>query len=760
MFRTFHAVSSLALAAASLITSASAFAQDAGTAETAQPEGVAEIIVTAERREQSAQKAPLTIQVVGGDALVRSGLTDAAGLQRLTTGVEIGMGGGNTQIFIRGVGGAAFSPLSSPGVAVNVDGVYVGRPNGVNGNFYDVARVEILKGPQGTLYGRNANGGSINLITNGPRLGERSMDLALEAGNYSLARATGAVNLPLGESAAIRGAFNIVHRDGFLSNGANDDIQQSARLRLKWEPSSDVSLLLNADYSHLGGKGGDYVYLPQRPGSDAYEAQSTSANNAYMHAFGFLGPLLNDVLDDSRQDTDLYNFSAQLDWKIAGLGTLTILPAYRHTSARFVTHFAARFIADETTRQTSVEARLGNSTGGLTWVLGGYYFDENSPNAVNDVFASNILQNYHITYSPTTKAAAVFGQATVSLNDRLRLIAGGRYTHERRTLTGSIVNAAVVPNALLEEFGGRKNFSGFTYRLGAEYDISSANMIYLTYSTGFKSGGFSQTVAPQNVFEPERLKSFEFGSRNRFLDNRLQVNFSAFHWKYSDLQDQRVNFDPLGNVNFITFNSGDATLYGGTLDVVVRPTSADTLSLSGEYTHSEYDRYFFQTPVPFFFPGSSGCRLTGPYAPGATLPYSDKGSNTNNGPLPVIVGDCSGFQVARVPEFSATANFSHVFTLAGDNELTFDGTLKYNSARWLSIDFIPAERDGSYTTVDASLTYGPKDGGWSVALFGRNLTKSVYYTGGIQTAFIGGLIGANIAPPRTYGVRASVRFGH
>ena len=293
-----------------------------------------------------------------------------------------------------------------------------------------------------------------------------------------------------------------------------------------------------------------------------------------------------------------------------------------------------------------------------------------------------------------------------------------------------------------------------------EHDLRPESLLFLTYSTGFKAGGFSQTVAPLNVFQPERLKAFEIGSRNRFLDNRLQVNLGAYHWKYSELQDARVNFDPLGNVNFITFNSGAATIYGATLDILAKPTVADTVSLLAEYTHSRYDSYFFQTPVPFFLPGSSGCKITGPFAPGATLPYTaGNGSNRNDGPLPVIVGDCSGFQVARVPQMSGTFAYSHVFTLASAATLSFEGSVKFAGARWLGIDFIPSERDGSYSLVDASLSYAAADNRWSVGVFGRNMTDSVYYTGGIQTAFLGGVIGANIAPPRTYGIRGSFNFG-
>ncbi|WP_171905812.1 TonB-dependent receptor [Sphingobium phenoxybenzoativorans] len=722
--------------------------------------GIDDIVVTAERREQSVQKVPLTIQVVSGTELAKSGVTSAIDLNKITTGVEIGKGGSNNQIFIRGVGAFAFSPLSSPGVAFNVDGIYVGRPNGVDGNFYDIARVEVLKGPQGTLYGRNANGGSINVITNEATLGRRTLDLNIEGGNYSLLRANGAINLPVGDNAAIRAAFNLVHRNGYLSDGANDDIQQSARLRFKWMPDPDVTIQLNADYSHLGGKGGDYVYLPRRPGASPYEAQTAPAANAYMHGFAPLGPFVADLQPDTAQNTVLYNFSAQVDWRIGDFATLTVLPAYRRVEARYVTHFASRFQGDEDTRQTSVEARLGNSTADFTWVVGAYYYNEKAPNSINDVFVSDVLQNFHIVYSPKTEAYATFGQATVGIVDGLRLIAGGRYTYEMRRLQGSLTSLLTTPPTVLEEFGGAKNFRGFTYKVGAEFDLSPSNMVFLTYSTGFKSGGLAQTVAPLAVFKPEKLASLELGFRNRFLNNRLQLNFGAYHWKYKALQDQRVGIDPLGVANFLTFNSGAATIYGATVDVLAKLTPSDTLSFAGEYAHSRYDSFFIQTPAPFFQAGSLGCRQAGPFAPGASLPYRQStGSTTNDGPFPVFVNNCAGLQVARVPEWTGTISYGHTFDLPSGASLLIDASAKYSSARWINTEFIPVERDGKYAVLDANVTYTAADGKYSIGIFGRNLTKTVYYTGGVQAVFVPGLFAANIAPPRTYGVRADFKFG-
>ncbi len=157
-----------------------------------------EIVVTAEKRELNAQKSALTIEVLNADSIQKAGISQATNLQAVIPGLTIGLGGNNDQIFIRGVGSFAYSPISTPGVAFNVDGVYVGRPDGLGSNFYDLARVEVLKGPQGTLYGRNANGGSINIVTNKPSLGEDGAYIATEFGDYSLSHVEGAANAAIG----------------------------------------------------------------------------------------------------------------------------------------------------------------------------------------------------------------------------------------------------------------------------------------------------------------------------------------------------------------------------------------------------------------------------------------------------------------------------------------------------------------------------------------------------------------------------------
>ena len=619
----------------------------------------------------------------------------------------------------------------------------------MDGNFSDVARVEVLKGPQGTLYGRNANGGSINVITNEPKLGVREGALNLEAGNYALFSASGAFNLPVGDKAALRAAFNITHRDGYLSDGTFDDVKQAGRVRFKWEPTDDVTLLLNADYIHVGGKGSNGVYLPRRPGSSPYEAISTTVANDYKQGFPAVapfGPFTTRLKNEAYQDTNLYNVSALLTWDL-GFATLNLLPAYRKGDVNYLTNdVGGRYEATQKSEQTSVEARLGNTTSAFTWVVGGYFFNEDQDGVTlvnnGDVpvpfLGGRVLQNYHIAYQPKTTSYSGFGQATIQVVDGLRLIAGGRYTYEKARNNGFVDTLQTNPPQRLINFPGRRNFDGFTYKVGVEYDLAPRSMFYATYSTGFKAGGFGQSSAPGNSYEPEELDALEVGLKNRFFDNRLQLNVSGFHWKYKDLQDSRVNFDSAGNLAFITFNAGDATIYGATVDLVAQPTRYDRFSLSGEYAHSEYDRFIIDTPAAIYQPGSTGCPNT-----------------LVNG---VIRQDCQGYQVARLPTWSATASYQHTFTLKNDGDITAGASVKYSSSRWIGIDFIPAERDGAYVVVDADLTYNPPSSAWSVSVYGRNLTKTVYYTGGIQQAFIAGLFTANVGAPRTYGVRAGFKF--
>jgi iron complex outermembrane receptor protein len=703
--------------------------------------GLQEVVVTAERREENVQKAPLTIQVLGGDSVRQSGVTSVVDISRLTTGLEIGVGGSSTQIYIRGVGDFAFNPLANPGVAFNVDGVYIGRPDGLGGNLYDLARVEVLKGPQGTLYGRNANGGSINVITNEARLGQFGGDVNIEYGNFNLVHVDGAVNVPIDDTAALRVAINTVHRSGYLSDGTNDDVQQSGRLKFKWQPNDDVTLRLNADYAHIGGNNGGYTYLPRRQGASPWEGVGSPAAIAYRDSIPPFGPLLDPTVPDSRQNTKLWSIGGQLDWRLP-FATLTVLPAFRDSDIYSLGYLGFVYEEPNKARQSSLEMRLGDSTPRLTWVIGDYVFHESGTGAIN-IFESEVVQNTTINYNPKTSAFAVFGQATYEVLDGLRLIGGLRYTYEQRSLLGNYLDNRPAPlgpgtGTVIEAFDDKANFNGVTYKVGVEYDLATQNLLYLTVSTGFKAGGLNETIPPEAVYRPEKLRSIEFGSRNRFLNNHLQLNFGLYDWKYQDLQDQRVTFDPVPSINLLTFNVGDATIRGATIDIVFKPWEHDSVSASAEYADSFYNSFNVQLPTAVFFPGSVGC------------PTHIAGADT--------VADCSNFQVARVPRFTGTLSYDHSFALADDATVDLSASAKLTTRRWIATDFIPAESAAGYATFDLNLAYSARDNRYTVGAFVRNIGDRAYYTGGFEQPFVAGLFAANIAPPRTFGIRGSFNY--
>src|SRR5882724_10710707 len=278
------AVAGMAIAAGASAQSASSSA--AGTAATqgsAASGGLEEVTVTAQRREENLQKTPLAVVAISGEQLARAGVKEAQDLNKLVPGLKIGQTGTMTQFFVNGVGSGVANAYGDPTIAFNVDGVYIGRPTGVNGVFYDLSRVEVLKGPQGTLYGRNAAAGAVNVITNRPEFTD-SVQTGLEIGNYDAIRISGVGNLKLSDTLAIRLAGLSSRHSGYLSDGFNDEDDAGGRAQLLWQPGDRLSLLLGADYFHQGGKGPAAIPVPFANPSDPWAGPTTPAVTAILSA--------------------------------------------------------------------------------------------------------------------------------------------------------------------------------------------------------------------------------------------------------------------------------------------------------------------------------------------------------------------------------------------------------------------------------------------------------------------------------------------
>jgi iron complex outermembrane receptor protein len=321
---------------------------------------------------------------------------------------------------------------------------------------------------------------------------------------------------------------------------------------------------------------------------------------------------------------------------------------------------------------------------------------------------------------------------------------------------------------VLESFSGDKSFTKYTWKVGAEYDLTPKNMVYATVSTGFKAGGFNQsaTATPGSTtalaYDPEVLTAYELGSRNRFLDDRLQINLEGFYWRYHDHQEAHLITDGEGVLSLDYVNAGDATSYGLDVDVVAKLTRADTVHAAVEWLHSEYDSFSYDEPA-----NPSGA----PYQRGAGNgfssfnPFSPQAASTACAVTPLTSGanaggehvDCAGFPLTHAPRWSGSLGYEHRFTFDGGSSLTAAADANFATSRYLAADFLPTEDAPSYVVENVYLTYAAPENRWSVQLFVRNLSDAVVYTGGYE-GFIPGFVVGTIGAPRTFGGRATVHF--
>lgn len=289
-------------------------------------QGIGDIVVTASRRSDTVQKSALAITALSGDLLARQGISQPEELNKLATGLTISKNGASTQVFLRGVGSFAVSSYADSAVAFSVDGVFYGFPTAIAGSFYDLQRIEVLKGPQGTVYGRNATAGAINLLPNRPTF-DTNGNVSVDVGNYGLFKIDGAVNLPLSDTLAVRASGYRTRRGGFFTDGYGNDVGEAFRLQALYRPTDRLSVLLAGEYSYIGGTGTPFVPVPA-PGSDPWEGPSTPASNSYIQAVRDAGLPIPLIKDDGFIRVKSYNARAEVSWDL-GFANLTIIPSYQ-----------------------------------------------------------------------------------------------------------------------------------------------------------------------------------------------------------------------------------------------------------------------------------------------------------------------------------------------------------------------------------------------------------------------------------------------
>ncbi|WP_334185506.1 TonB-dependent receptor [Novosphingobium sp.] len=713
--------------------------QTSDAPSSARPE-VADIIVTAERRSSSVQKIPLAITAVDGQDLRSRQINTVESLSTSVPNLNFSRYSGTAQVSLRGVAFDSITPGSEARTAAYLDGVYISRPTAQLTNLFDVSRIEVLRGPQGTLYGRNATAGAINVITNDPTTALSGYGL-LSAGNYGYVQTEGAVSGPLSDTLSARLAFQTTDRNGFgtnISNGKDVDDERSRAVRgkLVFAPSNGMSFKLSADYSRRNDASG---------GRHDFGAGNPSVTPR--------GLVLGAALPSDPRDyagyqpsyfRELFGVSGELTLPLADQLTLTSLSAYRSTKTNLwtgvdgTTAELTRQQIYEKARQFSQEVRIVADFDRLKLIGGGYYFHENDYGLTHVILdgASTLpgppgrqlgvtgtkYQGVQFGGTLITNAYAAFAQADIDITDKLSLTLGGRYSHEKkdvREYTNTDLASVYNPNVTLTFplTPNSTSASSFDPKVTLQYKFTPQILAYATFSRGFKSGGFALgSLTP--AFKPERLDDYEIGLKATLFDRRLRANFAAFYYDYGNLQVTKVN----GTV-VTTENAAAATIKGLEAEIRGSVTDAFSLGLNASYLDARFDEYLTAEPAR----PSLG------------------------------VQDLKGNRLPQSPPYTITVDATYRARLPkGDLTFRADGTWKDR------IYFSPYNRaevsQPAYAVFNAFVTYNAH-AGWSLGAWVRNLANKDYRVSStVGNVFVGYSIGGQLGDPRTFGVTAGMHF--
>lgn len=738
-----HSVGSIAIAY--VLAAAPVLAQ---SAEEGAGTTLNEIIVTAQKREQLIQDTPLSVSAVSGEEILKKSQGSLDAVLRNMPGVEIQGLAQGAQIYIRGVGSSIDPTFADPSIAMMVDGAYNGRTEAVQSASYDLARVEVLRGPQGTLYGRNASGGIVNVITRDPSLTDGLGGYwNVQFGNYDHVRFESALNVPVADSVALRFAGYREKRDGYVDDGSYDSDSWGLRGKLLIEPTDWLRVVLKADIYRARGKGANTVPVPGSAGNLFFPPPFFVSNfdpsitdgppfvggpailrfpngweqanpgdpwsNNPEHVPGFI---------NRRAET----FSAQIDADL-GFATLTLLPSYSHSKNRLVSSFLFGSVlpfvgpvynidndnySDQTTgtKYKSIEARLTSNGGGpLQYVLGFYYLKSDpagytleTPGTTNDGESYTLLNQLQ----PGDTIAA-FGQATYSLTDTMRLTGGLRVSQDKISQGYEIE----LDGSSAGSYDFTQKQSSTQYKIGLEYDLAPHSLLYANYSTGFKQGGISPTFPPIE-FKPETLKALEVGVKNTLFDNRLQFNAAVFHYDYKNYQFsffQQLNIADREEVaNFLVIrNAGPTTIKGAEASLEFAPWANARLTGSVTYLDAKYGE--------------------------AVLPNNPF---VNQGEF-----NLKGRQIQNSPKWSGNIGFEQGFEIGG-GMLTIGANTHLTTGYYVTPEqYQPGARQKGFSRTDANVRY--EIDGFTIGMVVKNIEDDA------QTTYVFPAYRRFVTAPRT-----------
>jgi iron complex outermembrane receptor protein len=717
----------------------------------AQDDGAAfpEVVVTAQRTASLASRTPVAMSVLSGEQLRDTGADSPANLGSRLPNVHIDQAFSGLRLTVRGISNSDTTDKGDPSAAFMLDGVYIARPNGQSGNFLDIDRIEVLRGPQGTLYGRNTTAGLINVISNVPT-DRLEGALGVEVGTYSRRKVDGVVNVPVNDMLSLRAAVSQTRHEAYLKNGQGtplspgmDQDDRDARLSARLKLGSDATLVLRYDYDHAEGNNDRFVpdtnfFTGVASGKPVYRDSTTDQRLTNS----FRPPNMTPV--QGWQDRETQGLSADLSWKL-GPATVYYLASHRKLDQEIRQNYYYRVAPtvalgvinnyDGNNEQDSHELRIATNGAGPISAQGGlYYFSEtsNTAYAFQGLQAVGLTPYYAFPLQTEARSRAIFGQLTWRVQDDLRLTVGARRTEDDKDRVGStdfqqgaVFNPAT-DRRLLN--AAELDTARTTWRLGAEYDLLPTTLLYGSLATGYKAGGFndgciagtvalgiscpaaSAVSASALYYQPEELRAYEAGVKSRLLGGRVTVNAAAFLYDYTNLQLSGTAIVS-GAPRILTGNAGVARSRGIELDGEVRVGSNGRLSYGATVLDAHYVSY-----------------------------------------NPTAAVSWAGRKLDRAPSHVYTLGYEHRFSM-------FGGQLHAGVFSRRSGDYaitIPSQlleyRIPAHTSTDATLRYAPMGGAWSVLARVRNLENSV------RPSLIDSFGMTTPTAPRTADLRLDLRF--
>ncbi|MBB3034708.1 TonB-dependent receptor [Alteriqipengyuania lutimaris] len=688
------------------------------------------IIVTAQRRTESLQDVPVTVTVFSEEEIAEARIQEVSDVVTRTPGLSFdAFPASQPRLAVRGIGSSDKGAAGDPSSAVFLDEIYLGRPAAVAFDAFDVQRIEVLKGPQGTLFGRNVVGGAINVITNRPEPGIFAAGAEFTYGNYDRLDGAGFINLPFGDRrAAVRASAAYRSHDGYVYNPTIDrnvDTQDrfSGRFQLLAEPTDTLRVHFTVDGTRDRNSGPVTRALeldPDDPLSAGYTVNQ-EREVVYGSTEGF-------------QDLDTLGVRGEVNWDLP-FATLTVLGSYRDLDYANGGDFDGG-VADpaspgfnlvnigggeaERSEFSSQEVRLTSLPGGaIEWVVGLFHYNQQVERTdtltLDSMFIAPIPLTEVFAQDASLDSVAAFADATVQLSDEFSILGGLRYSRDDKAYR--VDNLQSVAPLRSEEFfdvAASEVFDDVTWRAGVNFEPSEDHLIYALVSSGFKSGGFqdnpTNAIAAATPFEPETATQYELGQKSSFADGRLIWNNTLFYLDYTNLQTDQVDPDTGAST---VINAGKATIKGYETQLIANLFAGLSLSAAYAYTDATFGEF------------------------------------VENG------NDLSGNRISRTPRHKVTVSPSYSYLFASGAELKIAADYRYESQIFDDNANTPPEIRDATHFLDARIVLDNIADRFSVSVWGKNLTDELTRT--FQGTFLGANFGA-YNPPRTYGVTLGFRY--